>query len=65
MVGNIWLVTKHLNNRQFKQALEVAEQQIYSAAYQYTKGNQVMSARLLGVSRGTFINRMKKWELTL
>jgi len=65
MKAGIWGVVRHLNNKQFEQALNAAEEEIYSAAYLYAEGNQVLSARLLGVSRGTFINRMKKWELSL
>ncbi len=49
----------------FKQALEEAEQKIYIKAYEYAKFNQSEAARLLGVSRTTFINRIKQWKENL
>ncbi len=52
-----------LNTKQFKEALSEAEKEVYTAAYKYTGGNQSLTAKLLGVSRGTFISRMKKWQL--
>ena len=52
-----------LNNKLFKEALDSAEKEIYSAAYEYTGHNQVKTAKLLGVARGTLISRLKKWKL--
>ena len=48
--------------RQFKEALERAERDIYMEAYMYTGQNQSEAARLLGVSRTTLRTKLKKWE---
>lgn len=45
----------------FADALKKAEKQIYLQAYKYHKQNQTLTARSLGVSRGTFLTRMKSW----
>lgn len=50
-----------INTMQFKQALEEAEKKIYMTAYRHTNCNQSKTARLLGVSRGTLISKIKKW----
>lgn len=47
----------------FAQALEKAERDIYVKAYKYCKNNQSATAKALGVARGTFLTKMKKWEL--
>lgn len=47
----------------FAVALEKAERDIYVKAYKYHKQNQTKAALSLGVSRGTFITKMRKWEL--
>jgi len=52
-----------LNTLQFKKALESAEKEIYLAAYKYAGGNQSLSARLLGVARGTLISKMRKFTV--
>ena len=49
----------HLANKQFAEALRVAERTIYLDAYKYTSKNQVQTARLLGISRGTLRSRLK------
>ncbi len=54
-----------LNNKQFKQALEAAEREIYLEAYEATGRNQVVTARLLGVSRGTFRTKLKQWGVKM
>ena len=54
-----------LNTLQFKKALESAEKEIYLAAYKYAGGNQSLSARLLGVARGTLISKMRKFRNTV
>lgn len=46
----------------FKKALENAERDIYLTAYKYADYNQSETARLLGVSRTTLINRLKMWD---
>ncbi len=45
----------------FKDALEQAERNVYIKAYRYTSFNQSQTARLLGVSRTTLINKLTKW----
>lgn len=45
----------------FEAALEKAERDIYVKAYQYYKQNQSATAKALGVARGTFITKMKRW----
>lgn len=52
-----------LNNKQFKQALESAEREIYLLAYEYTRNNQLATSKLLGVSRGTLISKLKLWKV--
>jgi DNA-binding protein Fis len=46
----------------FSKALEKAERDIYVKAYKYYKYNQSASAKALGVARGTFLTKMKKWR---
>ena len=48
-----------LNNKQFKEALEYSEKQVYLQAYRYSGNNQSATARLLGVARGTVIAKLK------
>ncbi len=55
--------TYYMNNKLFKQALDVAEQEIYLKAYEATTNNQVVTAKLLGVSRGTLRERLKRWGI--
>ena len=50
-----------IRDKQFKTALEAAEQKIYMEAYEYTGRNQSVTAKLLGVSRGTFRTKLKEW----
>lgn len=45
----------------FAAALEKAERDIYLKAYKYCKYNQTVTAKSLGVARGTFLTKMKKW----
>ena len=47
----------------FSAALEKSERDIYIKAYKYYKQNQTLSAKALGVARGTFLTKMKKWRL--
>lgn len=54
---------KLLDLNLFKQALDSAEQEIYLKAYDSTGCNEVRTARLLGVSRGTLRSRLKKWGI--
>lgn len=56
-------VQRLINNKQFKWALDAAEKEIYLAAYTSTGRNQKRAAELLGVSRGTFITRLKEWGI--
>lgn len=49
------------SNKSFSEALEKAEKDIYIRAYKYHGENQTLAAKSLGVSRGTFITKMKKW----
>lgn len=46
----------------FAEALEKAERDIYLKAYKYFKKNQSASAKSLGVARGTFLTKMKRWN---
>jgi DNA-binding protein Fis len=55
------IINKLLNNKQFKQALDEAEKEIYLAALKHAGNNQVQTAKLLGVARGTLIKRLKRW----
>lgn len=55
-------IIRLINNKQFKTALQRAEEEIYRAAYQYTGYNQVAAAKLLGVARGTFRKRLQEWD---
>lgn len=45
----------------FAAELEKAERDIYVKAYKYHKQNQTLSAKSLGVARGTFLTKMKQW----
>jgi DNA-binding protein Fis len=45
----------------FTSALERAERDIYVKAFKYYKQNQTKAAASLGVARGTFLTKMKKW----
>ncbi len=45
----------------FAEALEKAEKDIYLKAYRYYKQNQSAAAKALGVARGTFLTKMKRW----
>ena len=54
-----------VEDKQFKTALTAAEQTIYMAAYEYTGRNQSVTAKLLGVSRGTFRTKLKSWGVPL
>ncbi len=55
-------IQRLLNNKKYKEALYLAEKTVYLAAYEYTGRNQVRTAKMLGVARGTLINRLKKYE---
>lgn len=46
----------------FAEALEKAEKDVYFKAYKYYKQNQSTTAKALGVARGTFITKMKRWQ---
>lgn len=52
-----------LNMKQFKQALQVAERTTYTRAYECAMFNQVGTAKLLGVSRGTLRSKLKSFKL--
>lgn len=52
-----------LNTKRFKQALEAAEREITIKAYEYSGRNQSVTAKLLGVSRGTLIRRLKEYRV--
>jgi len=54
--------TQLLNTKQFKQALEHAEREIYLKAHGYTGFNQAATARLLGVARGTVITKLRQFH---
>jgi DNA-binding NtrC family response regulator len=54
-------VNRMMNLKQFKEALWEAERLIYRTAYEHAKCNQSEAARTLGVSRTTFINKMKEY----
>lgn len=56
-------ITRLINNKQFKQALERVTAEIYIAAYQYSGYNQVATAKLLGISRGTLRTRLAKLKI--
>ena len=49
----------HLVHKQFKEALAFAEREVVLQAYQYARFNQVRTAQLLGISRGTLRSRLK------
>ena len=49
--------------KNFKEALKKAEKGVYLAAYKFTGGNQSSTARLLGVSRGTAISKIRAFGL--
>ena len=51
-----------ISKNAFKQALEHAEREIFLRAYHHAKYNQVVTAKLLGVSRGTLRTRLKQWD---
>lgn len=52
---------KLLNNKKFKEALEAAEKEAYMEAFKYCRFNQVKTAKLLEVSRGTFRTKLKSF----
>ena len=54
-------VVRLLNMKQFADALDSAEKEIYLAAYKHAGWNQAETARLLGISRGTVIRKLKYW----
>ncbi len=53
------IIQRLINNGQFEQALRYAEELIYQKAYEHSGNNQSLTARLLGVSRGTVITKLK------
>jgi DNA-binding protein Fis len=55
------LYIHYLNTNQFAAALAHAEHEIYIAAYKFTDFNQVRTAKLLGVARGTLRTKLKRW----
>jgi DNA-binding NtrC family response regulator len=59
----MYIIQKLIDNKQFKWALDAAEKEIFLAAYHETRNNQSAAAELLGVSRGTFISRLKEWQV--
>lgn len=59
--GNKMTFQKLLNNKLFKNALEQAEKDVYTAAYVYAGGNQSKTANLIGVARGTAIYKLKQY----
>lgn len=61
-------VIQLLNNMKYAEALQEAEKHIYLSAYKFAGGNQSVTARLLGVARGTVINKLRNMsveELTI
>lgn len=52
-----------LKHNMYKAALKSSEQAIFMAAYGHANQNQVRTAKLLGVSRGTLISRLKTWRV--
>lgn len=54
-------INKLLNNKQFAAALAEAEREIYLAAFKFSGGNQSETARLMNVSRGTLISKLKRF----
>lgn len=61
--NNMREINNLLNSLQFKGALETAEKEIYLAAFKHAKYNQSRTAKLLGVARGTLINKVKQFNL--
>lgn len=57
-------IQKLLSNKLFKQALDAAEQEIFLAAYSEAGCNESLTAKLLGLSRGTIRERLKRWNVT-
>jgi DNA-binding protein Fis len=45
----------------FEQVLDAAIRKVYVSAYLFYHQNQTKASKALGVSRGTFISKMKKW----
>lgn len=56
-------VQRLINLGAYEDALECAQRTIYAAAYDASRNNQSVAAKLLGVSRGTFRTNMKSWGL--
>ncbi len=54
-----------LNLKQFKKALAESDRAIYLTAYEYAGRNQVQTAKLLGVSRGTLRTKLKSWDVPM
>lgn len=52
-----------LVHKMYRAALQSSEQAIFLSAYEHAKKNQVQTAKLLGVSRGTLISRLKIWRI--
>ena len=52
-----------LNTMQYKEALAHAEKETFINAYKYTGFNQSATAKLMGVSRGTAIYKLKEWGI--
>jgi len=49
-----------LNKKQFKEALDEAEKEVYLKAFEYSKGNKSEAARLLRISRGTLMKKLDR-----
>lgn len=54
-------IQRLVNGKQYVAALQLAEREIFLQAYRDSEYNQNLTARLLGVSRGTLRSRLKQW----
>lgn len=52
---------KLMNAGKFAEAMEYVEKELYTSVFAYSGHNQSKTAKILGVSRGTVIKRLKQY----
>lgn len=54
---------KLMNAGRFAEAMEYVERELYMSTYAYSGHNQSKTAKILGVSRGKVIARLKQYGI--
>lgn len=52
-----------LSGTLYRKLLTLVEQPLLEAALKHTRGNQLRAAKILGISRGNFRQKMKSYDL--